>query len=81
VREVRPVKNEGYIQALDMSVEQVLGVRSKLLDKINWFLSKQKDIPYSTIIKVRLPANRCVLEIGHQYDSPDIEVADFFFSP
>lgn len=78
MREVRTVKNEGYIQALEMSVERLLGVRPKLLDKLNWLISKQKDLPYFTIIMMRLAANRCVLEISHQRDSPDLEPAEFF---
>jgi hypothetical protein len=57
-----------------------IGSEAKITRKINRVLSKQKDLPYSTIIMMRLPANRCVLEISHQPDSPDLEPAEFFCS-
>jgi len=57
-----------------------IGSEAKITRKINWPLSKQKDLLYSTIIMMRLPANRCVLEISHQPESPDLEPAEFFVS-
>jgi hypothetical protein len=57
-----------------------IGSEAKIPIKINWFLSKQKDLSYSTIIMMRLPANRCVLEISHQPDSPDLGPAEIFCS-
>ena len=73
-QEWRLYTNTGNVSGAD------IGSEAKITRKINWLLSKQKDVPYSTIMKIRLPANRCVLEISHQPDSPGLELAEFFCS-